>query len=131
MNPSIYSVRRTGNLFIVKASIGRFNAPPSVLQLLIDTGATQTSLPIEFLKDIGCSIDSQTPRRSILTGNGTINAAIVPIPWLNCLGQRLEDFPVLALQIPVSRYINGILGMDFLTRFQAIIDIGKGQITLP
>lgn len=69
MNPSIYSVRRTGNLFIVKASIGRFNAPPSVLELLIDTGATHTSLPIEFLKDIGCSIYSQTPRKSILTGH--------------------------------------------------------------
>jgi hypothetical protein len=76
-------------------------------------------------------ITSTTPTRSITTGNGVIQAPIVLIPSLNCLGQQVIDFPVLALKLPVSRYINGILGMDFLTRFQAVIDIGNGHITLP
>jgi predicted aspartyl protease len=131
MTSRIYPVQKSGNLFIVKASIGRSNAAPSILQLLIDTGATQTGLPIDFLSDIGCPATSQTPQRIITTGNGVIQVPIVQVPWLNCLGQRVEDFPVLALQLPVSRYINGILGMDFLTQFQAVIDTGKGFITLP
>jgi predicted aspartyl protease len=131
MTSRIYPVQKSGNLFIVKASIGRSNAPPSILQLLIDTGATQTGLPIDFLRDIGCPTTSTTPQRAITTGNGVIQVPIVQVPWFNCLGQRVEDFPVLALQLPVSRYINGILGMDFLTQFQAVIDTGKGFITLP
>ena len=131
MTSRIYPVQKSGNLFIVKASIGRSNAPPSILQLLIDTGATQTGLPIDFLRDIGCPTTSTTPQRTITTGNGVIQVPIVQVPWFNCLGQRVEDFPVLALQLPVSRYINGILGMDFLTQFQAVIDTGKGFITLP
>jgi predicted aspartyl protease len=131
MTSRIYPVQKSGNLFIVKASIGRSNAPPSILQLLIDTGATQTGLPIDFLTDIGCPTTGKTPQRTITTGNGVIQVPIVQVPWLNCLGQRVEDFPVLALQLPVSRYINGILGMDFLTQFQAVIDTGKGFITLP
>jgi predicted aspartyl protease len=131
MNSRIYPVQKSSNLFIVKASIGRSNAPPSILQLLIDTGATQTGLPIDFLRDIGCPTTSETPQRTITTGNGVIQVPIVQVPWFNCLGQRVEDFPVLALQLPVSRYINGILGMDFLTQFQAVIDTGKGIITLP
>ncbi len=131
MTSRIYPVQKSGSLFIVKASIGRTQAPPSILQLLVDTGATQTGLPMEFLEDIGCPIDATTPQRTITTGNGIIQVPIVKIPWLNCLGQRVENFPVLALQLPVSRYINGILGMDFLTRYQAVIDIGKGHILLP
>jgi len=40
-----YSLQKIGNLFIVKASIGRLNAQPSIVQLLVDTGASQTGLP--------------------------------------------------------------------------------------
>jgi len=29
--------------------------------------------------------------------------------------------------LPVSRYINGILGMDFLICFQVVINVGKGN----
>jgi predicted aspartyl protease len=127
----IYSVQKSGNLFIVKASIGRNSAAPSIIQLLVDTGATQTGLPREFLQDIGCLITPQTPTRRITTGNGIINLPIVRIPWINCLGEQVAELPVLALQLPVSGYINGVLGMDFLSQFQAIIDIGKSQITIP
>jgi predicted aspartyl protease len=126
-----YSVQKIGNLFIVKASIGRLNAQPSIVQLLVDTGASQTGLPMDFLTDIGCPITATTPQRKITTGNGVIDVPIVQVPWLNSLGQQVQDFPVLALQLPVSRYINGILGMDFLMHFQAVIDVGQGYITVP
>ena len=97
-----YSVQKIGNLFIVKASIGRLNAQPSIVQLLVDTGASQTGLPIDFLTDIGCPITATTPQRKITTGNGVIDVPIVQVPWLNSLGQQVQDFPVLALQLPVS-----------------------------
>ena len=126
-----YSVQKIGSLFFVKASIGRVNAQPSIVQLLVDTGASQTGLPIGFLVDIGCPITAATPKRKITTGNGVIDVPIVQVPWLSSLGQQVQDFPVLALQLPVSRYINGILGMDFLLRFQVVIDVGQGYITLP
>ncbi|MCX5964923.1 MAG: hypothetical protein NT070_17865 [Cyanobacteria bacterium] len=61
-----YSVQKIGNLFIVKASIGRLNAQPSIVQLLVDTGASQTGLPIDFLTDIGCPITATTPQRKIM-----------------------------------------------------------------
>ena len=126
-----YSVQKSGNLFIVKASIGRLNAQPSIVQLLVDTGASQTGLPIDFLTDIGCLVSAATPQRKITTGNGVIDVPIVQVPWLNSLGEQVQDFPVLALQLPVSRYINGILGMDFLMRFRVVIDVGQGCITVP
>ncbi len=80
MTSRIYPVKKSGSLFIVKASIGRTNASPSILQLLVDTGATQTDLPIKFLYGISCSIDGKTPQRTITTGNGIIQVPIVQIP---------------------------------------------------
>ncbi len=41
-----YSVQKVGSLFIIKASIGRVNAQPSIVQLLVDTGVSQTSFSI-------------------------------------------------------------------------------------
>ncbi len=55
MTSRIYPVQKSGSLFIVKASIGRTHAPPSILQLLVDTGATQTGLP--FLTRYNAVID--------------------------------------------------------------------------
>lgn len=131
MTSRIYPVQRSGNLFIVKASIARLNAKPSILKLLVDTGASQTSLPITLLADIGYPVQQNAPTVSILTGNEVIQAPIVQIPWLNCLGQVVENYSVLAINLSAAHYVNGILGMDSLIRFQAVIDIGKGQITLP
>ncbi|BAU10690.1 hypothetical protein LEP3755_11810 [Leptolyngbya sp. NIES-3755] len=131
MTSRIYRVQRSGNLFFVRASVSRADAEPSILRLLVDTGASQTCLPITLLADIGCPVQQNSPKTSILTGNGLIQAPIVEIPWMSCLGQIVENYSVLALDLSATRYVNGILGMDFLIRFRAIIDIGKEQISLP
>ena len=87
-----YSFQKVGSLFIVKASIGRVDAQPSIVQLLVDTGASQTGLPIGFLVDIGCPITATTPKRKITTGNGVIDVPIVQLPWLSSLGQQVQEF---------------------------------------
>jgi hypothetical protein len=100
MNPQIYPVQKSGNLFIVKAAIGRLDAPPSILQLLIDTGATQTSLPIEFLQDIGCVITAQTPQRPIITGNGTSTFLSLKFSGSIASANGSNNFPSLPCSFP-------------------------------
>jgi predicted aspartyl protease len=131
MTQRCYPVQKSGNLFFVKAAVARIGAEPSILKLLVDTGASQTSLSKLLLTDLGYAEFDSTPKISILTGNGLVQAPTVRVAWLNCLGERIEDYPVLALDLPRSGYINGILGMDFLLRYNALIDIGKRQIVLP
>jgi predicted aspartyl protease len=79
----IYPVERLGNLFTVRASVGRLQAQPSIINLLIDTGAGQTSLSTTLLKEIGCSIVANQPAIAIMTGNGIIRMPIVQIPALH------------------------------------------------
>lgn len=72
------------------------------------------------------------PLRSIATvgASGTINAPIVAVPWFNCLGQRIENFPLVAYTIPAAAFVDGLLGMDFLSRYQAIIAVADAEIRL-
>jgi hypothetical protein len=42
--------------------------------------------------------------------------------------QLLENFDVFAHDIPPNLRIDGLLGMDFLTRFQAVISVGDAKI---
>ncbi len=131
MTARIYPVQKSGNLFFVRASIASVANAPSILRLLVDTGASQTCLSKSLLAELGYTLSDVTPKMAILTGNGSIQAPRLRVNRFNCLGQQLADYPVLAMELPLSSYINGILGMDFLLHFNAIIDVGKRQITLP
>ena len=131
MTRSIYTVQKSGNLFFLNASVAKLDEEPRILRLLVDTGASQTSLSKVLLLELGYAWSDTTSNASILTGNGLIQAPIVQVDWFHCLGQPLQNLPVLALDLPISSYINGILGMDVLLRFKAVIDVGKRQIILP
>jgi predicted aspartyl protease len=131
MSLQIYQVQKSGNLFFVNAAVTSTEAEPRILRLLIDTGASQTSLSNILLADLGYTWSASTPKTTMLTGNGLIQTPIVQVRSFNCLGQHLDNLSVLAINLPTSSYINGILGMDFLLRFNALIDVGKQQILLP
>jgi predicted aspartyl protease len=131
MTRQIYKVQKSGNLFYVNASVHGTDHQPRILRLLVDTGASQTSLPQSLLTQLGYAWSDLSPKTRILTGNGFIQTPVIQVRNFNCLGKRIETQSVLAIHLPVLSYINGILGMDFLLRFQAVIDIGKQQIVLP
>lgn len=62
-----------------------------------------------------------------------ISAPVVTLSWLHCLGQRVSPWSVLVYPLPRGfrkYYIDGLLGMDFLTRFGAVIHVGRGEIWL-
>ena len=131
MTSQIYTVQKSGNLFFINAAIARLDAEPAIVRLLVDTGASQTSFSTVLLADSGYTWDLSTPTTAMVTGNGIIRSPIVRVAWFNCLGKRVERFPVLALDLPNSIYMNGILGMDFLALCRAVIDIDNQQIRLP
>lgn len=65
---------------------------------------------------------------SILTANGKITAPVIPVPWMNCFGNRIEQFPILACALPTNTFIDGLLGMNFLTECAAVIDVEKAEV---
>lgn len=124
----VYRARRRGNLLTIRAALGDAEDSVIVVRLLVDTGASYTMLPVEMVEALGCDTHHPAARRRIVSATGIIVAPVVHVPWFHCLGERVEDFPVVAHTLPAGVWVDGLLGIDFLSRCQAVLDIAQAEI---
>jgi predicted aspartyl protease len=126
----VYRLLRYGqNLLAVQATIGSREGGDFLrVRLLIDTGSSFTILPVEVLQNLGYDTGNPLRRQELVTGQGRIYAPVINVSWFNCVGQFIEDFEIVAHNLPPNIRIDGLLGMDFLTRFGAVISVGDAEI---
>ena len=127
----VYQAQRQGNLLWVRAAVGVNGGEPITLRLLVDTGSSFTVLPTAVVEDLGCNLSQPNSGIAIFAASGRLMTPIVAVPWFNCLGKHVENFPVAAFNLPVRVLVDGLLGIDFLSRFGAVIDTGKSTVSLP
>lgn len=125
---TIYRLQKYGTLLVLRAVVIGETGDPRVLRLLLDTGSSFTVLSAAILREIGCQASPSTRKISIMAAGGVIQAPTLQVPSFNCLGQQVENFGAIALDLPFNPLVNGLLGMDFLERCSAIIDIKKSEI---
>lgn len=123
----VYKVQRLGKLMVVKARIKGQEAS-AYPRLLIDTGSTYTIVAHEILESIGCGPVFYKERRRIATASGYEMLPVVLVEQFNCLGQSLKNYHVLGHTLPFGTYVDGLLGMDFLSRFEIEIKPFCGEI---
>ncbi len=123
----IYRTRRNGKLMAVRAYLKGPEAE-HFPRLLIDTGSTYTIIGKEILKAIGCSLATSSRQKRIVAASGYMDIPSVQVERFNCLGQHLENMFVLAHTFPSSTYIDGLLGMDFLSKYVLEIKPQSGEI---
>ncbi len=126
----IYRVQRQQNVLWLRAAVRGNNNTPLLVRLLIDTGASYTVIPRKILQRIGCDLSQPLDKKTIVTANGAISVPIVAVPSINCLGVKRENYPVVALDLPANSFTDGLLGMDFLIRVRAVIDVANGEIRI-
>lgn len=126
----VYRLLRYGqNLLAVQATVGSREGGDFVrVRLLVDTGSSFTILPVQVLQNLGYDTRNPLRRQELVTGQGRIYVPVINVSWFNCVGQLIEKFDVVAHDIPPTLRIDGLLGMDFLTRFQAVISVGGAEI---
>ncbi|WP_017716277.1 retropepsin-like aspartic protease [Kamptonema formosum] len=127
----IYRCSRYGNLLLVQAAAGGRDGSVREVRLLVDTGSSYTLLRVSVLEALGCDLQNPLRRLTTLTGGGTVAAPVVAVPWFSCLGHHVDNFPMLAYTLPATTFADGLVGMDFLTRCQAVIYIREGEIRCP
>lgn len=116
-----------GNNLLVIASVGKGQGKIARLRMLVDTGASFTMIPPETLVKLGYLIHKPLRKERLISANGIVVAPIIKVAWFNCLGQVAKNFEVAAHSIGSSRF-DGILGMDFLTEFRALISVETAEI---
>ena len=126
-----YNLVRFGvNLFKTKAVIGG-NIPRQVgqVKLLADTGASFTIVPRLIISELGYDLTNPIRYQSITMGQGTTPPLpVIRLSWFNCLGQVIDNFDVIAYNIPTNLQVNGLLGMDFFSKFKTVISIHNAII---
>jgi predicted aspartyl protease len=98
------------------------------IDLLVDTGSTYTILPWEHLIAIGYEPTMQLDTVRIFTASGYVVAPRFKSEWFSCFGLSFKSFPIVIHTLPSRLSGFGLLGMDFLYRAKAQIDVFHGQV---
>ena len=101
-----------------------------VVSLLLDTGASYTILSWATLISLGLDPASSLVRQPITTANGLVWMPVVKLEEFHAFGQNVEQFPVLAHTVPLGSQISGVLGMDFLRRFEGKLDFKRAIVEM-
>lgn len=99
-------------------------------KLALDTGANQTSLRPELLRQLGFDSARTTRFQLVRTGSGTVRAPVVVASHVRCLGQTRTSFPVAALDPAGAHGADGLLGLDFLRGLVLKLDFARGRVDL-
>jgi clan AA aspartic protease (TIGR02281 family) len=96
---------------------------------LIDTGASVVSIPAALLPALGLEINQNTPRYKVTTGGGVKEAWEVTLSSIELEGWIVRD--VKALVVDSEEQVDsGLLGLNFLNRFQMHLDSDEGVLIL-
>ena len=99
-------------------------------KLLLDTGSAYTMISQEILESIGCSPTLPIRTQRIITGSGYEIVPVIIVNSFHCMGKPVDNFEVLAHTLPFGAYVDGLLGMDFLNRFEVEIKLYSGEILI-
>jgi len=105
-----------GSQYIVKARLDNYRD----LHLLIDTGAAITVIEPQLLLELGYNLGGDV--QYFNTANGTIQAPMVDVEDLSLGSIAIKELPVAAVNLNMSRDVDGLLGMNFLRHYQFRID---------
>jgi predicted aspartyl protease len=119
---------KTGPVF-VDAEI---SGPITVIgaKLILDTGATMSSINVAVLRSVGYDPASATDFTQVLTGTAATSVPRITLNRLSALGKHQIGLGVLAYDLPTAADADGLLGLDFLRDQILTIDFRAGAISL-
>ncbi len=98
------------------------------LKMAVDTGATFTMIPREAVQAMGCYPRAIRRSIDITTGSGIVRVPLITIPAFESLGVSFADFEVVCHTLPAPSPIEGLLGLNFLTRAKAVINFATNTL---
>ncbi|HEX7026353.1 MAG TPA: TIGR02281 family clan AA aspartic protease [Gammaproteobacteria bacterium] len=111
-----------GNAYYIDVAI---NGAPR--RLLLDTGATFTTLSTSLANELGLAVPRDTPQVRLSTANGVISAPMITVDTISLNGATVANLDVVVLDNIGG---NGLLGLNFLNNFNIDIDQANAEMTL-
>lgn len=101
-----------------------------VVNLALDTGATQTMIDPLILCTVGYDLSLATDTLELATAGGVVNVPTILLERLELFGETRSDFPVTVHALPEGSVMQGLLGLDFFRGRVLKIDFVRGEIEL-
>ena len=127
--PGGIPMERRGNHFVVKVTLD----DAVVLNLLLDTGASRTALSrkaIYTVRRMSSKFTELGVINRVKTANGIAFVRLFKSEVMEVGGYRLLDPLIYAVNMPDDENVDGLLGMDFLGKYQFRIDHEKALLFL-
>jgi len=97
-------------------------------QFMVDTGASFTVISREAAKELGITIDENTPFIPVATASSIIFNPLVTLRSVRVGEAQVENVDALVHNLPGDSA--GLLGNSFLSKFKVVLDSVNGKMTL-
>lgn len=99
-------------------------------EMMLDTGATYTTLPLSVLRDLGAEPSADAPTITLHTANGEREAQVVLLDtvWLGDLA--VHGVAVATCEACASSDTVGLLGLNVTGNFNITIDADRREVVL-
>ena len=105
-------------------------AGDGIVNLALDTGATWTLVSWEITVQLGYDPASVRERTRVTTGSGVEYCPRVKLKRLESMGKSASNLEALCHTLPPTSRVDGLLGLNFLKRFDVRINFKQGYIEL-
>ena len=121
----IPAIRHRG-LFIVQCKI---NATLNA-RLLVDTGASLTTLAVDFTSFSGLIQTPVIRSEPVITAQSMVTSSIINLATLQVGGHIVENVETAIMPLPPQLRVQGLLGASFLNHFRVTLEYDSGVIVL-
>ncbi len=126
-NPQRIEVPFQAGSGVIYVSV-QINRHPSPFRVVLDTGASHTTISSRLAASLGIAVPSDAPRLWVRTANRRVAASLVTLESVDLGGAVVEQVPALVLETLDG--IDGLLGLSFLRHFNVEIHQQERLITL-
>ena len=100
-----------------------------VQDFLVDTGASYVTIPYTTVESLGLEAEMSPHQQVVQTAGGPVYAYAVILSSVELQGWIVSDVEALVIDLP-NRPGVGLLGMNFLNRFNVDMQTDEGVLTL-
>ncbi|MGH7828715.1 MAG: retroviral-like aspartic protease family protein, partial [Candidatus Binatia bacterium] len=124
-----YPLDREAGIILVKTKVYGPKGD-AIVNLALDTGATWTLVSWEAAVQLGYDPASVRDRTPVTTGSSVEYCPKINLRRLESLGKSVSNLEALCHTLPPTSRVDGLLGLNFLRRFDVRINYKEGYISV-
>ncbi|MBN1622433.1 MAG: retropepsin-like domain-containing protein [Endomicrobiales bacterium] len=119
------------SLIVVEAIlVGKENDQEFLIKLAFDTGAAVTTISYDMVKYLGYEPGQSQETAKMITVDNIESVPMVRLREFSIGNEPIEDLEVYCYNFPKERYVDGVIGLNYIRNFSVKMDFDKGEIIL-